>query len=307
VGLAVELAGLLGRYWWLRGRVEEGLAWLDRAIAAARSAGGEAGSDAVAGRPLERALFWSGVLLNDAGRSAEANARLEASLALQREAGDDVGVARTLNSLGVVARSMGELDRAQALLEESIERKRALGDRAGIPVSLSNLGVVVNDRGDYETAVRYMSEALAIDEGLGGGSVVLSHANLGSSLIRAGRLDEGVRHLRLALPGVSELGDPELVIEVLTSLVRLALAASDRVAAHRAARLLLAADAVREREGLPMEPSEQLELDELRATVAERVPEAELEPLRAEATAIDVDAALSLAREALQAPEGRAL
>ena len=295
-GLGLELAGELGRYWWLRGRVQEGVSWLERGLAAAA---GVPLTDAGSVRTRARALFWSGVLLNDAGRAIEAADRLEACLALQRQAGDDIAVARTLNSLGVVASTIGDLERAETLLEESIERKRALGDRSGIPVTLSNLGIVASDRGRYDDAVRFMAEALAIDEELGGGSVVVSHANLGSSLIRAGRHQEGLAEIRLAQPGIAGLRDPVLVVESLTSLAWVALSAEGDAAARRGARLAFAADAVREREGLPLRPAEQAEVDDLAARVSARLDAVALEPLRAEARAIDLDAALTLAGEAL--------
>lgn len=292
--LGLELGGLLGRYWWLRGRVQEGLAWLDRGFAAC--------PDPASVPTQVRALFWAGVLLDDAGRAPEAAARLETCLAIQRREGDEVGIARTLNSLGVVARSMGDLDRAQALLEESIERKRAIGDRAGIPVSLSNLGVVANDRGRYDDAVKFMTEALEIDQGFGGGAEILSRANLGASLVRAGRFAEGLQQFGVALPGIEGFRDPELVTECLTSLAWAALASPGDAAARLAARLLFASESVREREGFPLKPAERGDVDELLAGVAARLPDADLVSLRAEASAIDLDAALLLARDALGDP-----
>jgi predicted ATPase/class 3 adenylate cyclase len=302
--IALELVGHMGRYWWIRGRVAEGLRWVERALAAAAaddpSATEARFADSSSVRRLERGLFWAGVLLDDTGRSAEAMARLEACLAVQRRLDDDFGAARTLNSLGVVARSLGDLERAQRLLEESIERKRAVGDRAGVAVTLSNLGLVASDRRMFDEAVRYLSEALEIDEGLGGGSLIVSHANLGALLTRTGRLTEGVTHLRLALPGIEELGDPLLVIEILTSLGRVELGASDEVAAVRAARLLFAAEAVRERDAVTMAPSERSEVEELLAQVSTRLSPAQAGLLRAEAGAIDIAAALTLAREAME-------
>src|SRR6185295_7491482 len=93
VELGLQLAGLLGRYWWIRGRVHEGVGWLERSLAVPRE--GAADSD------VARALYWAGVLLDDARRPADARARLEAALALYREIGDEVGIARALNSVGV--------------------------------------------------------------------------------------------------------------------------------------------------------------------------------------------------------------
>jgi predicted ATPase/class 3 adenylate cyclase len=286
----LELAGLLGRYWWLKGRVQEGLEWLEPAIRAT--------PDAPAA-DRARALFWAGVLLDVARRPADAASRLEAALALQRELGDEAGMARTLNSLGVVARSLGDLDRAEALISESIERKRALGDQSGIAVSLSNLGVVASDRGRLDEAVDYMAQALAIDEQTGGGSVVVSCANLGSTLVRAGRLEQGLSQIRRALPGIAELEDPELVIEVLTSLAAIALGSTAPASGARAARLLFAADVLRERERLPLLDADRSAAIAIRALVTERADQATLSAARLEASAVDVPAALALAMEAL--------
>jgi predicted ATPase len=291
----LELAGLLGRYWWLKGRVREGLEWLERAIQDAPDA------PAV---DRARAQFSAGVLLDVARRPAEATSHLEAALALQRELGDDPGLARTLNSLGVVARWVGELERAEALFRESIERKRPLRDDSGIAVSLSNLGVVASDRGRLDDAVDYLRQALAIDEQTGGGSVVVSCANLGSALVRAGRVEEGLVQVRRALPGIAELEDPELVIEMLTSLTAVVLGSSLPDAAERAARLLLASDALRERERLPMLEADREEAAALHARVSARLDASSLRSARAEATAIDVDAGLALAQDALTAVTG---
>jgi len=290
--LGLQLAGLLGRYWWIRGRVQEGLVWLERGFRACPE-------PSVVATHV-RALFWAGVLLDDAGRPDDAAARLEACLALQRQVGDEAGIARTLSSLGVVARSIGDLDRAQRLFEESIERKRSLGDKAGIAVSLSNLGIVASDRGQHDEVVRYMTEALEIDRVFGGGAEILAHANLGTGLVRAGRLAEGLGELDLALPGIEGLRDPELVTECLTSLAWVAVASMADTAPRQAARLLFASEAIRDREGLQLKPTERGEIDELLARVSERLQDADLAPLRAEARAIDLDAGITLARDALR-------
>src|SRR5206468_12784400 len=108
----------------------------------------------------------------------------------------------------------------------------------------------------------FMAEALEIDRALAGGSEVVAHANLGSALVRAGRTREGLDELRIALPGIIELGDPELVTEMLISLARNALGSPGEPAALGAARLLFAADAIRRREDLPGHPADQREFDE---------------------------------------------
>ena len=297
--LALDMAGRLGRYWWVRGRVREGVGWLERALAS-----DVAGAPATDRPTLARALYWAGVLLDDARRSDEARARLESALTLQLELGDERAVARTLNSLGVVARSQGQLERATELLTQSLEGKRRIGDERGVAVTLSNLGIVASDRGDHDQAAELMAEALAVDESSGSASgIVVSRVNLGSILVRAGRTDEGLDQIRRALPGIGELGDPELVAAVLTSLSQIRLAASDPAGPRDAARLTLAGEELRRREGIPLLQVERDEADDLlRREAALLGPEA-MASTRAEASVTDLDAALRLAVAAARLPD----
>jgi predicted ATPase/class 3 adenylate cyclase len=291
--LALELAGHLGRYWWTRGRIREGLAWLQRVLAS------DAAQEPSDRQVLATALYWTGVLLDDARRPAEAASFLERALVVQQELGDEQAVARTLNSLGVVARSRGELDRAADLLADSLERKRGLGDLRGIAVTLSNLGLVASDHGDLDRAAVLMGEALAADEASGSRSgIVVGHVNLGAALVRAGRPTEGLEHLRLALPGVAELGDPELAAGILTSLAHIRLTVADADGPRDAARLTLAAEELRQREGIPLRPIERHEVDDLLQRQRALLPPDELATILADARSINLDAALRLATEA---------
>jgi predicted ATPase/class 3 adenylate cyclase len=289
--LALDMAGRLGRYWWVRGRVREGVGWLERALASVVA------TEPTTDRPtLARALYWAGVLLDDARRSDEARARLESALTLQLELGDERAVAGTLNSLGVVARSQGQLERATELLTQSLEGKRRIGDERGVAVTLSNLGIVASDRGDHDRAAELMAEALTVDESSGSASgIVVSRVNLGSILVRAGRTDEGLEQIRRALPGIGELGDPELVAAVLTSLSHIRLAAADPDGPHDAARLTLAGEELRRREGIPLPNVEQDEADDLLRREAVLLGPEAMASIRAEASVTDLDAALRLA------------
>jgi predicted ATPase/class 3 adenylate cyclase len=289
--LGLQLAGQLGQHWWLRGRVHEGVAWLERSLAATPSD--------TADEDVGRALYWLGVLLDDARRPAEAAPRLEQALAIYRARGDEVGIARTLNSLGVVARSIGDVERAESLFSESIERKEKLGDRAGIAVSVSNLGVASTDRGRLEDAVEYMRRALAIDEEVASDSVAVAIVNLGNALIRAGRLDEGLQELRRAFPGVADLQDPELIADALTGLAAVALESTAQSAARRALELLSAATALRARERLPLRDVDRREVDELEGRLRDRLEDRDLLQAHAEAAAVDVEAALAILRQEL--------
>jgi predicted ATPase/class 3 adenylate cyclase len=287
--VAVELIASLGRYWRLRGRTAEGLSWLARA----RDADGD-----VSWQARADVLFWMGALQDDAARPEEAMASMEAALELRRAHGDEFGIARAMNSLGAIARSLGDLERSERLLEESIERSQALGDRRGVAMSLSNLGIVATDRGRHDVAAAYLARAQAIDEELGGADVIVGSTNLATTLIRAGRIDEGLARLQGALPGIARLDDAELVEQALSAL---AVASLDRgVEATMAARLALAADALAAAQSGQLLAPDRGALDELIARASAPVTSEELAAIRSEVRAVDVDAGLALARNALE-------
>jgi hypothetical protein len=109
-------------------------------------------------------------------------------------------------------------------------------------------------------------------------------------LIGLGRLDEGETAVLESLSTFGDLGDAEAVADGLTWLARLAVERGDD---YRAARLHLAGMAIRAREGLPERPSRAV-TPMLEAAIG-RLDVSKVAGLRAEATAVDVAAALRLA------------
>ena len=149
----LRVSAALWRYWTGRGRRREGRDWLERALAA----GGDAAPALRA-----KALKGLGNLAVDRGDFAEARKRHEAGLALQREAGDDVGIANALDALGLVAFEQGEIELARRWAEEAYEiRKRYPEDRRGLALSAYNLADVAREEGDYPRARPLYEQALA--------------------------------------------------------------------------------------------------------------------------------------------------
>ncbi len=281
--LGLRLATALARSWYLRGRIHEGASWLERVVAADEGA-----------PPTIRAqaLHWLGVMFDEQRDDARAIERLEEALAIQREIGDELAIARELNSLGVVHRNIGDLDPAESLLTESLMRRRASGDMLGVATVLTNLGIVALDRGQLVHAIELLEEALEIDResGARGGSAYSSSA-LGSALLRNGHREKALGLLRSALVVFHDLEDSDGVAE---SLERLAEAAV-RDDTSRAARLLLAAQSIRQRERIGLRRIDERVVTELFANVTEALDAIELGAARADAAAMNTEAAVAYA------------
>jgi predicted ATPase/DNA-binding NarL/FixJ family response regulator len=111
----------LSGYWEFRGRVNEGSAWLEQALAGTADRRERAALLARAGH-----LVWR------KSDNRRARVLLEESLAIERELGDCTRVARRLRSLALVAMSAGDVDAAGQLAEESLHTFREEGDEAGL-------------------------------------------------------------------------------------------------------------------------------------------------------------------------------
>jgi predicted ATPase/class 3 adenylate cyclase len=201
--IALRLAGGLAWFWYFRGYLREGRAWLDRILAAsgdpgplhvgafaaagrlARHLGDYEGAIALLERSLELArsfqdrrvealaLHELGALAGLAeGDAAREVILTEASLALWRELGDSWGTARTLNNLGYEAYLQGDVDRAVSLLDEGVTLARVAGDRSVLGYILDSRGVVAEAQGELERATDLYQEALTLAQQVGNPLVV---------------------------------------------------------------------------------------------------------------------------------------
>jgi predicted ATPase/class 3 adenylate cyclase len=281
--LGLRLASALARAGYLRGRVHEAAAWLERALAADALAPPEARVEA---------LHWLGVMLDEQRDARSAIERLEEALAIQRDIGDDRAIARELNSLGVVHRNIGDVVPAGSLLNESLMRRRRLGDMAGVATVLTNLGILAIDRGHFDQAIELLEEAVRIDRASGvTAGVAYSSSALGTAFLRSGRRNDALGLLRSGLATFHELGDTDGVAEGLERLGEAA-AADDPA---RSARLLLAARSIRERELLALRAIDESRANELFSGVALALSAEELASAQADARGMDLDAAVAYA------------
>jgi tetratricopeptide (TPR) repeat protein len=255
--LGAQLCTAMGSYWALT-QVREGSAWMTRAL--------ECAADEPAA--VRAALsFLGGVLYDEEGRDAEAQASLTKAMELFREVGDRSGEARAVNSLGVVARGRGELDQARTFFRSGLELRQDLG----MPISntLNNLGVVATDAGDLEAARDYFQRELELDEAAGDrDGVATARSNLAGVALRSGDVETAEGFLRQSLPGFVEVAD---TVGIAEDLERFAEAALLREDLQRAAMLYAAATQYREEEGVPQPRIDRERQDELIADIRSRL------------------------------------
>jgi non-specific serine/threonine protein kinase len=241
----LRLGAALWRFWFQRGYLREGRAWLEALLAL--DADALATTRAKAYTALGGLTYWladadatdhayqaAAGLYREAGdRGAEAEAvynlafvptmtgdipearrRFEASLAFAREVGRPDLVALSGSSLGIAAQMVGEPEVALTLLDEAVAYFRAADDRfhladalVGLAAAHSLLPEPVSGRTAYQEALRISTETMNLP---GIGQALMSGAAVESA---AGRHPEAVRMLGavLALTEASGAAPPQLL------------------------------------------------------------------------------------------------
>jgi len=148
----LRLAAALGEFWGLRDHPIEGLAWLSRALAEADPAPSLARADAA---------FHAGQMAHYQGDDDRGTAYLMEALAVARELGADERVALVLCYLGIIAEDTGRYAEAEARLGEAVAVARQSGDGYALALALAHLGVVGYGRGDLAAATARLEAAAA--------------------------------------------------------------------------------------------------------------------------------------------------
>jgi predicted ATPase/class 3 adenylate cyclase len=241
----LRLVQALAYFWYRHGYLLEGRRWLQRAIDLADEDGGA---------PLAQLAHWLGVLLQQLGEPQAARSLLERSLAIWRDLGDRDQQARELNSLGITLHHLDDLDTARSLLEDSAAISREIGSDSRLAATLTNLGQLESEVGNFDRATQVLQEALAIDRKQGDMlGVALDQQSLAGVALRAGRAREARDQLAGMAGYVVSSGDPELLA---TTLEMSAANAAQLGEALHAARLAGAAEAIRQKTGIPIKQPE---------------------------------------------------
>lgn len=296
---AVRLAVAMGHFWLARGMVREGRQWAERTLVLAEVTlpmGNDGYTDALQAALLStlarlaryqndydaaqgyaerslalyqqldhasgmaRAFETCGIIALDRALYDTAQQQIEHSLRIWQALHDQWGIALALNDLGSVARCLGDAARAESLYTQSLVLHRALDDRSGLSAVLNNLGIVAGMRGDYNAAAAYLAEGLALAKAQRDERTVSIYTlNLGLIAWKTGDHTLAQRRFQGALQRAIEHGYLDLAATCLDSLGGLFADRSPEQAAHYWG----IADALRERIGVPLPPSQRDEHEQL--------------------------------------------
>jgi predicted ATPase len=326
---ALALTGALGRYWDYRGRWTDGRNLLGRALALP--------TEGPATQNRARALNWIGNLSQYFGDYEASEGYHRESMEISRRNGDAWYEASSLNNLGTLASLRGEFASAREHHERSLALRRGVGDRWAEALSVYQLGAVSMREADYPGARRRFEESLALWKEVGdehcAGIVLASlgwvHLAAGDREAAARVLEEsreihrgsedlwavssgqaGFARLALARGDLSgarvplgeclrlrmEVGDRPAVAQCLEIIAQWCVAGGDL---ESGARLLGAADAVREGLGAPRSPLEESPLEESRNRLRNGLDPAAQEAALEAGRRLSLEEAAALAEAAL--------
>jgi predicted ATPase/DNA-binding CsgD family transcriptional regulator len=236
--LTLRLAGALHWFWFQHGHWLEGKSWLERSLAAP-------GSE-VKCRERARALAGLGLLNFVLGEFELARARLEESIIISREIGDELGVACAMLYLGWPALVQGDFTRLRELATQSLARFRALGYRWGTVAALCSLGIAEMDlQSDPTLARALLEESFTAAHELGDAWGIARAANCLGELARGeGDYDRAQELYGMALERFRVLGQSKHLPLVLHNLAQLAALRGDscQAAANFAEALVMQSD-----------------------------------------------------------------
>ncbi len=310
VEIGLPLAGALAWYWYLRGNLQEGRAFLERLLAQ----NGQADCSAARGK----ALYGVSLLMRTQGDIELASQEAEQSVSLFRGLTDTYWLALALARLGDIQVSQGKLETARSSLEESrrlfqkqhlplmeafvlrylgqtafasqnlmeaktlFEQSLALfqqeQDILGEALTLGALGAVAMAQGDIMTAQSLINESLPLMRTAGDPRYLKEFLLMaGTVRLRRGDVQQAHNLFIESLRLWNSTEDQENTAGIRWSLIGLAEVASARGQALRAGRLLGVAETFSPRLFNYFEEMDVINLDQEIAQVRSRLDETTFE------------------------------
>ena len=257
----LRLAVALGRFWYLRGYIAEGMSRIGLALEH---------NEGLADPLRAKALRQQSALALIHGDYPRARTLAESALALNEELGDEEGVARTLSNLGAILHAQGDLTRAAQILDECIRRCESLGVARLLALAENNRGDVALSQGDLPIASVHFERSLAAMRELGDtANVARAVYNVGAAALEAHELEKAAVSFAESIDLAQQVGEPE---DLAWCMIGVAALACERGRYGDASRLLSVIDAMLGSLGAAMKPFEQRLYQRTREAVAGATP-----------------------------------
>ncbi len=258
---ALELAENLQPFWYLRGYVNEGRHWLEKALSLSQE------GDELHACILNRIGQFARVQ----GDLAEAQSCHEQALTIQERLEDEAGMCRSLDGLAVLAGTQGDYGRARDLLEQVLAIDRRIGEMRPVISTLNNLAIVMRRLGDLAAAEQLYQEGMQLSRETNNLSS-LSYAlhGLGGVNVERGEPAASIDYFRESIRLRQQLGNrPALAV----SLQEIGIAWLHLGEAAGAVRLFAASERLRQELGIESAARYQAEVkakkDEARVLLGE--------------------------------------
>ena len=238
INQALGVGARAGWYWSTSGHYVATRAALNAVLKAGTQASADVRGDA---------LRAAADLAMRQGDLREARVHADGALAIHRELGDEVSIAKCLNTLGVIAHLEDDYQGARDLLEQGLAINRRIEAWRGVMANLGNLGLVARDQGRLDESRTFQEEVIRICQergydkslAIGWGNIAPVLRDLGDYAGAGAALDESIAR-------ASALGMDHHIAELLDEAAVLAA----QLGRHEpAARLLGAAEALYEETG----------------------------------------------------------
>ncbi len=252
VEMTLRLSGIMRHFWLNRGHRQEGLSWLERALAQGDGAPADAralgllglahlsyrhgeyraaagyfsgavtlGKEAGKTQLVSNSLLGLGQAFTDLGEYEQATQVLNECISISEDLGDMVNVARALGALGRVLSRQNDFAQAIAWQEKALAIRRQLGVPIEIAQNLQNLGTLALKQGDYRRAIAYAEESVAIDSQVGNKeNLTFSLGMAGKAALGLGDYERAATNFGRCLSVFVELGAIRMVAFVFEEIAR---------------------------------------------------------------------------------------
>jgi|GEM_PF-474674 Predicted ATPase len=194
----LRLAGVLWRFWYLKGYLTEGRGYLEAAL----------DSDRRRTAPRGKALIGAAVMAINTGDFATAKLRADEGIQLHLAFGDEWGAAYSRFMLGAAAEFTGDLVAAKDLYEAGSLTFRELGDEHSALLVSRNLASVYLELGDRSRGVTLLEDNLRGARATRNDRIEASTlGSLSSLAFEAGRIQDASWMLKESLRIHRDLGD----------------------------------------------------------------------------------------------------